>query len=556
MTDCSLFVTKEEYQQHLFDFQLLKEKVEKLFNKIEGMTLRIDAIEQNLNSHVEQFLCQDNVHGGLQEIDIKFDLEGNQLTVYLNICDQTFKNSILLEDVFVGVEIKIDQLQINQELIISLIENLSIEINNSQTTELVNQIEIQQQTITNIVTSLQLFVTNQIFNTINIINTTQNSIFNSITNANQNFSSLVQTNNSNDLVVNSVSDLRVDLKTIQSLIIDLDFNSTEINSINRSVNRILNNQSIHLALTRNIDNLILTEVNNNYNNIVFYFQQIINLINNIKEFDDNKIINFVQQIQVSQQTILSLVLELENYNDTSVFNLINELNIIVVNALNSIISIGTKLDNINQIQDNYKVWDCQLEETIDEPIDSLSSSLYTLNSQLYDIQNKICELDHDCGQLLPTDLAIWVNYGYYILFYWKWENPEIKTGLSFTQLPDPIEELISPSDIDIIWDQYFKDIYRIIGSQFSFLHTNNVKTPIYRGWFLDNNEAMRFYNSIVGLTQLPIREENNPAFPSYANKTTNIKNVGEKIFLRKVCIIEKLRYSDDIDHIITYAPSK
>lgn len=540
MTDCSLFITREEYQQHLFNFNLLTKR-------IDDLSARLDVIENTLNKHINESICNDNAHGGLEKLDVVIELQQHNLTVYVSICDQVFEDSVSLEDLFMNIEVKIDEVKINQELIINSIKELSINVENNN---LVNNIEI----IKNTVTSLQFLVTNQIFNVINRVKIDQDFILNSITTINQNYLTSIQFNDHNQSTVNLLLEFKNSLETIKSLVVNLDFDSTQINSIDRSVDRILNNQSIHIGLTRRVDNIIVNELNTVYNNLLVQYQQIVRLIESIN-FNNTRTNNLIQQIQISQQNILLLVSNLKNYDDVNIVNSINQLSL---NIQSIIISLQLISSNIKpeQVNDNYKLWDCDLEQEVKQPISNLATGLYYLNSQLYDIQNKVCDLESDCDELLPTDLAVWVNYGYYMLFYWKWENKNIKTGLRKTQLPSPIKELINPKDVNAIWNQYFNEIHRIVGVQYAHLYTDNVKTPIYQGWFLNSNEAIRFFDSIIPFTSLSIRQNNNPAFPQYANHVTKIKNTGEKLLLRRVCIVEKLRYSDEIKQIISYAPPK
>ncbi|WP_107666491.1 hypothetical protein [Cyanothece sp. BG0011] len=582
MDNCNLFVTREEFDQYANNFNTLIEK-------IDDLSSRIETIENRLENHINELICGDNAHGGLEKVNVVVELKNDQLTVYVSICDQVFEDSVSLEELFMGIDVKIDNLEINQQTIIDLTNNLLTKI---------EQISINQSTINNIenkITNLETYLINQITVTLNSIYQDLSQTYNYIISVDQNVLTLFQINDNTEVNQNNISilenleQINLNQKSIELSINDLEVDFRQINNINRSINTILNNQSFHITLTRNSRDLIINNLDVLYNNIIiqyqqlisilnniqffdqnlivnkidnllnvvtFQYQQLISLINNIKSYDDSILVSLTQTIVNTQQQILLIVSNLENYDDTNILNIISQVTLTLDVVINSINGISQDISKLNEIEDSYKLWDCELEEEINQPIDSLASGLYYLNSQLYDIQNKVCELEIDCGQLLPTDLAIWVNYGYYILFYWKWENKEVKTGLNFTQLPEPIDALINPIDINTVWDQYFQGIYRIIGEQFSFLHIDNVKTPIYRGWFLNNSEAIRFYNSIIPLTRLSIKQENNPAFPTYSNKQTNIKNTGERVLLRKVCIIEKLRNSDDINHIITYGPPK
>jgi hypothetical protein len=174
----------------------------------------------------------------------------------------------------------------------------------------------------------------------------------------------------------------------------------------------------------------------------------------------------------------------------------------------------------------------------------------------------ICDLQNQgCSVLIPDPSAVWNTEGYYIFFYWKLATPKTdkeKLWNHSTQLASPIQELITPSKPETVWETYFADIYQILGNQWGELRTKNKarRYPLYKGWFQDKDEARRFLNSIKTLTTIETDDKNNPSFPEKDNQSTQLVNQGKKIILRKVCIGLKQTDTDKVDILQGYSPPK
>jgi hypothetical protein len=136
--------------------------------------------------------------------------------------------------------------------------------------------------------------------------------------------------------------------------------------------------------------------------------------------------------------------------------------------------------------------------------------------------------------LLPDPSLPLTTRGHYLLFSWVLEeNPKVSAYQNHTQLRNPVDALRVPGNY---WNEYFQPIYKIIGKQFgSYYSEENNGEPLVKGWFLDIDEANRFFQQIRGLTKDTPRETGNPRFPVVTNAVVPIVNVGKKLILRKVC---------------------
>jgi hypothetical protein len=195
---------------------------------------------------------------------------------------------------------------------------------------------------------------------------------------------------------------------------------------------------------------------------------------------------------------------------------------------------------------------------------SIEVGLQILQKEINTIQQQlVCsdKTDNSCSVLIPDPSAVWNTEGYYIFFYWKLENPQTdkeKIWNQSTQLSSPIQELITPSEPETVWDTYFANIYQIIGNQWGQLRSKNKarRYPLYSGWFQDQDEARRFLNSIKPLTTIEADDKNNPSFPVKENQSVRLVNQGKKIVLRKVCIGLKHTDTDKVDILQGYSPPK
>jgi hypothetical protein len=210
---------------------------------------------------------------------------------------------------------------------------------------------------------------------------------------------------------------------------------------------------------------------------------------------------------------------------------------------------------------NYELEDLPQEKWFYELATGLKGYF---QAQSYIHAKSIClqAAKEDTTVLLPDPSAVWNTKGNYLLFFWKLdvENPTQKQKIwrHKTQLADPIDELIDPSDPDSVWNQYFANIYQIIGNQYGDYRSKDMarRFPLYRGWFKDSEEGTRFFESIKDLTKIEGAEKSNPSFPVKINQSVDKQNKGYKMVLRKVCVIKKYEDSDKIDILRGYKPPK
>lgn len=176
-------------------------------------------------------------------------------------------------------------------------------------------------------------------------------------------------------------------------------------------------------------------------------------------------------------------------------------------------------------------------------------------AQAYIHAKSIClqAAKEDTTVLLPDPSAVWNTKGNYLLFFWKLDVENLtekqKNWRHVTQLADPIDELLNPSDPKQIWDQYFAGIYQIIGNKWGQYRGKDKakRYPLYKGWFKDEEEGERFFDSIKNLTKIEGDDKNNPSFPNKKNQSVDKQNAGCKIVLRKVCVAYKKEDSDEVE---------
>lgn len=153
-------------------------------------------------------------------------------------------------------------------------------------------------------------------------------------------------------------------------------------------------------------------------------------------------------------------------------------------------------------------------------------------------QEALCDLDNSCSILMPDPLTPLNTRGAYLLFTWVLEeNPKPNVYQTTSQLRNPIDDLKTLSDTPKEqWNTYFNGIYKIIGNQYgTYWSQESDKEPLVKGWFLDEEEAIRFFESMQAITKDTKLEKNNPRFPKVFNQESRIKNSGKKMILRKVC---------------------
>ncbi|WP_223342875.1 hypothetical protein [Synechocystis sp. PCC 7339] len=169
-------------------------------------------------------------------------------------------------------------------------------------------------------------------------------------------------------------------------------------------------------------------------------------------------------------------------------------------------------------------------------------------------QEIICKLEAggDCSVLLPDPSAVWNTKGSYLLFFWYLEGqPNWKHT---TQLAEPIEAIANPGDPASVWATYFAGLEIKLGNQWAQIYTADKRrrSPLYRGWFWDKQEAEDKLYQIAALSKIPIREINNPVFTDVKNHTVHLSNQGQTMKLRKVCIAVKAEDSDQITIVRGY----
>jgi Collagen triple helix repeat (20 copies) len=187
-------------------------------------------------------------------------------------------------------------------------------------------------------------------------------------------------------------------------------------------------------------------------------------------------------------------------------------------------------------------------------------ALTLLSAQIESLHMDLCRVNStDCDDtvLLPDPDVIRSAKGKYLIFNWVLaENTSPKRYKGVTQLPDPINSLwlnVTPDQAVSKWDTYFKDIYKIEGEQYSvYWSKENGRTPLTRGYFADKEEAERYFNSIKTLTKLEPREENNPIYSDIKNQAHKPSNIGKKMILYSVFIVDKLENSDECSVLIKY----
>jgi hypothetical protein len=176
-----------------------------------------------------------------------------------------------------------------------------------------------------------------------------------------------------------------------------------------------------------------------------------------------------------------------------------------------------------------------------------------LGSPLCNLKN-----NNDNCAVLVDDLTVYQSYGYYLLLYWEWEDKTITTGLRPNVIRNPLQVFINGQDPELIWNTYFNNQYKILGEQYAVYKTVNNEGKQYKqalstGWFLNIDEAKRYFNWIKTLTTETPKPKNNPSFNQNDNKETNITNTGKKQLLKKVCVIQKGQNSNDTIPINVYA---
>ncbi|MCT0253539.1 collagen-like protein [Synechocystis sp. CS-94] len=169
-------------------------------------------------------------------------------------------------------------------------------------------------------------------------------------------------------------------------------------------------------------------------------------------------------------------------------------------------------------------------------------------------QEIICKIEAggDCSVLLPDPSAVWNTKGSYLLFYWYLEGqPNWKHT---TQLAEPIDAITNPGDPASVWATYFAGLEIKIGNQWAQIYTADKRrrSPLYRGWFWDKQEAEDKLYQIAALSKIPIREFNNPKFTEVKNQTVHLTNQGKIMKLRKVCVAVKTEDSDQITIVRGY----
>ena len=161
-------------------------------------------------------------------------------------------------------------------------------------------------------------------------------------------------------------------------------------------------------------------------------------------------------------------------------------------------------------------------------------------------QETVCSLDTSCQVLLPDPSTPLNTVGSYLLFTWVLEDdPRPSVYQTTGQLRNPIEELRTASSSQ--WNQYFQSIYKIIGLQYStYWSEESTKEPLVKGWYLNEEEALRYFASIRTLTTDTPTTNNNPRYSKVTNANTRIANIGKKLILRKVCYGTYGTGSDDL----------
>lgn len=185
--------------------------------------------------------------------------------------------------------------------------------------------------------------------------------------------------------------------------------------------------------------------------------------------------------------------------------------------------------------------------TTNARINSLQEALLTINNQVSTLQKKLCELEvNDCTVLLP-DQAVYYTAGSFLVFTWVLEeNPNSAIYQTQTQLRNPLAIFESPDDS--LWNTYFSNIYVIRGTQWgTYWSEDSNKVPLIQGWFLDKNEASRFFAQMNQLSQSIPLSSGNPRFSDVVNSAMDISHTGKKLILKRVCFAQKNPLTDKLE---------
>ena len=203
----------------------------------------------------------------------------------------------------------------------------------------------------------------------------------------------------------------------------------------------------------------------------------------------------------------------------------------------------------NPIPDDERPPECPVDVTDEEKtkgyreniitVDLLSTAIGKISRQVASLKQEIvCKINaDDCLVLLPDPSLPLTTRGHYLLFSWVLEEtPKVSIYQTTSQLRNPIDALRVISPGVNYWSEYFEPIYKIIGKQYgTYYSEENSREPLVKGWFLDVDEANRFFSQMRTLTKDNPRETDNPRFPLVTNSTVPIVHTEEKIILRKVC---------------------
>jgi hypothetical protein len=384
--------------------------------------------------------------------------------------------------------------------------------------------------------------------------------------------------------------LNVTLPILKGIEVNVNNTLNSTNQINSNVNNTLNltnqiNPKIDIV-NRNVIDVKSTVITANQNilliknDLSLVSQRIISLISSVSQISTaiNSLTSSISSIQLTVNNISSSIFNINALlaNIQSNLNLIlnatntTSANVSLILNLASIINNNTEniLECCEEIKDLLEEDpptppefdfidiicidctdpngpDCPPDATPEEkergyrereiPLDSPMEALQLLNSQVALLQKKICPAaDDDCMVLLPDPSLPLTTRGHYLLFSWVLEeNPKVSAYQNHTQLRNPIDALRVPGNY---WNEYFEPIYKIIGKQFgSYYSEENNREPLVKGWFLDIDEANRFFNQMGALSKDTPRNNDNPRLPMIANSTVPIVNVGKKLILKKVC---------------------
>ncbi|MGL5874011.1 MAG: hypothetical protein ACRC2R_16855 [Xenococcaceae cyanobacterium] len=553
-----------------------KECCDLIVNKINGVDSKLNGIIVTLAGMVAAILA------GLKGIKLEINPEFNvKLDSIIGKLELTLKPILEITN---KINLKLGEIEVNIrgyfDLIIQKVDSfqLILQLSVDSIVQAVNKIDV---TIKGIELSIKGFEIN--FKGIEInftgVKAKLDNILKIVNNFKVDFEPVFKVTNSLSLKLDNL------LNVVNKLKFEVDFEPVFkiTNNINNRLGNIeLNIKSYHDSIYQkiegfqqilqiSIDSIVqaittidtrLAILNSLENNIVTKIKQDLTTIN-------QNILSFRAFVQTNFQAVIKAIanLQLTANNHTSVINNINENTRPGGGGGGAVID---KLEELLTIDISPEFGDCVLIEQAEiegeivpehkeyqivetRNYTKLEEALYGLYDRFNSVQQNICELkvepaETDCLVLLP-DTNVYYNAGKFLTFSWVLEsNPKVSVYQNHTQLRNPIPALQETPDPDTdYWGIYFNDKYKILGKQYArTMSSDSTKVPLIEGWFLNENEAMRFFNSMQSLTTSVPNSENNPRYPKVNNNTMHIENTGEKLILKRVCYAEKDANTDKL----------